>query len=147
MSFPLFIFILIGIILFIFIAFLIYSIFYPEAISNPLIIWTNFYSNLVVLKHKHDDYLILKQEKLLEQQEIIKRNQEEKDKVVFPVVLRTPIPVDDSEVRCLRCNSIQIHAEKRGWTLLSGFIGSSTIYMTCLKCGCRFKPGEKRFYK
>ena len=82
MSFPLFIFTLLGFVLSVFIAFLIYSIFYPEAISNPLIIWTNFYSNLVVLKHKHDDYLILKQEKLLEQQEIIKRNQEEKDKVV-----------------------------------------------------------------
>ena len=99
------------------------------------------------MKHKHDDYLILKQEKLLEQQERIKRNQEEKDKVVFPVVLRTPIPVDDSELRCLRCNSIHIHAEKRGWNVWSGFIGSSKIYMTCLKCGCRFKPGEKRFYK
>ena len=67
---------------------------------------------------------------------------EESDPV--PSVPRT---ADDSEVRCIRCNSIQIHAEKRGWTLLSGFIGSSTIYMTCLKCGCRFRPGEKRFYK
>ena len=59
-------------------------------------------------------------------------------------VTSVPRTVDDSEVRCLRCNSIQIHAEKRGWTLWSGFNGSSTIYITCLKCGYRFCPGDKR---
>ncbi len=52
MNFPLLIFTLLGFVLSIFTAFLIYSIFYPEAIENPLIIWTKFYSNLVVIKHK-----------------------------------------------------------------------------------------------
>lgn len=85
MSFPLFIFTLLGFVLSVFIAFLIYSIFYPEAISNPLIIWDRFNSHRVVLKQKHEDYLILKQKKLLEQQERIKRNQEEKDRISSPV--------------------------------------------------------------
>jgi len=93
MSFPFFIFTLLGFVLSVFIAFLIYSIFYPEAIENPLIIWDRFNLYRVVLKQKHEDYLILKQEKLLEQQERLKRNQEEKDKVVFPAVVRTPITV------------------------------------------------------
>ena len=74
MSLPLVIFILMGIVFSLFIAFLIYSIFHPEAISNPLIIWTRFYSYLVVLKSKHNNYLILKQEKSLKNKIALKNN-------------------------------------------------------------------------
>jgi hypothetical protein len=45
-------------------------------------------------------------------------------------------------VRCPKCLSSQIHAEKRGWSLLSGLIGSGKIVITCLGCGQKFKPGR-----
>jgi uncharacterized membrane protein len=48
----------------------------------------------------------------------------------------------DQAVKCPKCHSTQVHAEKRGWSLLSGFIGSSRVFITCLKCGYKFKPGQ-----
>lgn len=48
----------------------------------------------------------------------------------------------DDSVRCPKCNSTQVHAEKRGWSLKTGFFGSGKIVLTCLKCGHQFKPGE-----
>jgi DNA-directed RNA polymerase subunit M/transcription elongation factor TFIIS len=47
-----------------------------------------------------------------------------------------------AKVRCPKCKSEQIHAEKRGWNVLTGFIGSGAVVITCLKCGHRFKPGQ-----
>lgn len=44
---------------------------------------------------------------------------------------------------CPFCKSEQIHAEKRGWKLTTGFIGSSKIILTCLDCGKQFKPGQQ----
>ncbi|MDB5457960.1 MAG: hypothetical protein JWP92_3545 [Caulobacter sp.] len=49
---------------------------------------------------------------------------------------------DDAPVKCPSCESPQIHAEKRGWTWMSGLIGGSKIMLTCLRCGHRFRPGE-----
>lgn len=40
------------------------------------------------------------------------------------------------------CGSAQIHAEKRGWSMLTGFLGSSKVIITCLSCGQRFVPGQ-----
>jgi uncharacterized membrane protein YvbJ len=54
---------------------------------------------------------------------------------------KTNMTTADDQVKCPRCGSAQIHAEKRGWRLTTGFIGSSKIWITCLKCGHRFKPG------
>jgi hypothetical protein len=45
-------------------------------------------------------------------------------------------------VRCPKCGAATVHAEKRGWNIWVGFIGSGAIVITCLKCGHRFKPGE-----
>ena len=50
----------------------------------------------------------------------------------------------DDKVKCPRCGSTQIHAEKRGWTATSGLLGSSRIRLTCLKCGATFLPGKPR---
>jgi hypothetical protein len=44
---------------------------------------------------------------------------------------------------CPYCSSEQIHAEKRGWKLTTGLIGSRKIIITCLDCGKQFKPGQK----
>jgi DNA-directed RNA polymerase subunit RPC12/RpoP len=53
---------------------------------------------------------------------------------------------DDDSVRCPKCSSIQIHAEKRGWRLTTGFFGSGKIVLTCLKCGSSFRPGDYATY-
>jgi len=48
----------------------------------------------------------------------------------------------DDVIRCPKCTSSQIHAEKRRWSITTGMIGKNKIYITCLKCGNRFAPGE-----
>ena len=48
----------------------------------------------------------------------------------------------DSSVRCPKCGSNQVHAERRGWNLWTGAIGMHKIKLTCLKCGFRFNPGQ-----
>ena len=48
----------------------------------------------------------------------------------------------EDNVKCPKCGSAQVHAEKRGWSFSTGMIGSGKIVLTCLKCGHKFKPGE-----
>ena len=62
-----------------------------------------------------------------------------------------------TEIRCPRCNSNQLTANKKGFSgkkavvgglltggvgLLAGTIGSNKIKITCLACGKEFLPGE-----
>lgn len=62
---------------------------------------------------------------------------------------------DPSAIHCPKCRSTQVTAQKQGFGLgkaavggvltggiglLGGFIRSRKIYLTCLKCGHRFKP-------
>jgi DNA-directed RNA polymerase subunit RPC12/RpoP len=49
--------------------------------------------------------------------------------------------MENNPVQCPSCGSTQIHAEKRGWNIWTGLIGSGKIVLTCLKCGHKFKPG------
>lgn len=64
-----------------------------------------------------------------------------------------------TEIRCPKCNSNQLTANKKGFSggkalvggvltggvgLLAGTIGSNKITITCLACGKQFKPGEGR---
>ena len=69
-----FIFILVGFVLAFFIAFLIYSMFYPEVISKPLIILERFNSYRLILKQKKENYLILKHEQSIKEEIPIKNN-------------------------------------------------------------------------
>jgi len=48
----------------------------------------------------------------------------------------------NTPIKCPCCGSSQISANNRGWNLLTGFIGSGQIYITCLKCGKRWKAGK-----
>lgn len=63
----------------------------------------------------------------------------------------------ENQIKCPKCGSTQIHAEKKGYSagraaagvvltggvgLLAGAIGKNDIIITCLKCGKQFKPGE-----
>lgn len=64
----------------------------------------------------------------------------------------------EEKVKCPKCGSDQLTAEKHGFSLgkaaggailtggvglLAGFHGSGKIDITCLKCGHVFKPGNK----
>ncbi len=61
------------------------------------------------------------------------------------------------EIKCPKCKSTQLTANKKGFSgkqalggavltggvgLLAGTIGSNKIKITCLACGHQFKPGE-----
>lgn len=62
-----------------------------------------------------------------------------------------------NEIHCPKCNSTQLHSEKKGFSgkkavagavltggvgLLAGTIGSNKIIITCLACGHKFSPGK-----
>ena len=64
----------------------------------------------------------------------------------------------DDQVKCPKCGSTQISADKKGFSgtkavagaaltggigLLAGTIGSNKVKITCLKCGHVFNPGDK----
>lgn len=65
----------------------------------------------------------------------------------------------DNQVHCPKCNSTQITANKKGFSvgkaaagviltggigLLAGGIGRNKVIITCLACGHQFKPGAKK---
>lgn len=54
-----------------------------------------------------------------------------------------PIEHSENSPRCPKCRTTHVHAEKRGWSLATGFIGSGKIMITCLKCGTKFEPGHR----
>lgn len=47
-----------------------------------------------------------------------------------------------NEVYCDKCLSTDVSANKRGWKLTTGFIGSNKVMVTCLKCGHKWKAGK-----
>lgn len=63
--------------------------------------------------------------------------------------------MNSDEIRCPRCNSTNLHVDKKGFSggkalagvltvgalgALAGTIGSNNIEVTCLKCGKKFNP-------
>ena len=67
-------------------------------------------------------------------------------------------PPKEEPIRCPKCGSAQITANKKGFSagkavagavvaggigLAAGGIGSNKIICTCLKCGHQFKPKEQ----
>lgn len=42
-------------------------------------------------------------------------------------------------IKCERCESEQVLITKRGFSLLTGFIGANKLVSECLKCGYRTK--------
>ena len=47
-----------------------------------------------------------------------------------------------NQVRCPKCGSTQIGVTNRGYSLLSGFIGSGSARNVCQNCGYKWKPGK-----
>lgn len=66
-----------------------------------------------------------------------------------------------SEIKCPKCGSTQIHADKRGFKagrfvagtlvagplagVVTGAAGKNKIIITCLACGHQFKPGQSSY--
>jgi ribosomal protein S27E len=50
--------------------------------------------------------------------------------------------MSDDKVRCPKCGSDQIHAERRGVDYWTGILFKSQIVVTCLACGHKFLPGQ-----
>ena len=50
--------------------------------------------------------------------------------------------MDRDVICCPKCGSTEYHAGVRGFSLVTGFIGSGKTVLTCLKCGHRWKPGK-----
>jgi len=50
--------------------------------------------------------------------------------------------MNQNPIQCPRCGSNQVSANKRGWTITTGLLGSNLILITCLKCEKEFKPGH-----
>jgi DNA-directed RNA polymerase subunit RPC12/RpoP len=47
-----------------------------------------------------------------------------------------------NQVRCPKCGSTSTTAGQRGYSLLTGFIGSSKTVNRCANCGYKWKPGK-----
>lgn len=47
-----------------------------------------------------------------------------------------------NKVHCPRCGSTQVGVVNRGYSLLSGFIGSGSARNVCQNCGYKWKPGK-----
>lgn len=47
---------------------------------------------------------------------------------------------DSNSLKCPKCGSMQITAGQRGYSLLTGFIGSGKTVNRCAKCGYKWKP-------
>ena len=54
-----------------------------------------------------------------------------------------PSPAKDKDIICCpQCGSTEYHAGARGFSIVTGFIGSGKTVLTCLRCGHRWKPGK-----
>lgn len=48
----------------------------------------------------------------------------------------------DSAVTCPKCGSTSIQTNNRGFSVLTGFVGSGSPRNVCQKCGFKWKPGS-----
>ena len=52
-------------------------------------------------------------------------------------------PAKDKDIICCpECGSTEYHAGARGFSIVTGLIGSGKTVLTCLRCGHRWKPGK-----
>jgi uncharacterized membrane protein len=50
----------------------------------------------------------------------------------------------DAPISCPKCGCTQLSANKKGFSYWTGAIGSQKVYITCLRCGHRWKAGDRR---
>lgn len=51
-------------------------------------------------------------------------------------------PADDGKPKCPKCKSTAIATTNRGFSLITGFIGSGKPMNVCQNCGHKWKPGR-----
>ena len=61
---------------------------------------------------------------------------------VCPIGVLSVKKIPEVKIRCPKCGSAEIHAGPRGFSLVTGFIGSGKTVITCLHCGHKWKPGK-----
>lgn len=49
---------------------------------------------------------------------------------------------ESERVRCPKCGSTNITAGQRGYSFLTGFLGSGSTVNRCANCGYKWKPGK-----
>lgn len=60
-----------------------------------------------------------------------------------PIQQRDEIRTQEkAKVRCPKCGSTNITAGQRGYSLLTGFLGSGSTVNRCANCGYKWKPGK-----
>lgn len=50
----------------------------------------------------------------------------------------------NAPISCPKCGCTQLSANKKGFSYWTGAIGSQKVYITCLRCGHRWKAGDRR---
>lgn len=65
---------------------------------------------------------------------------EEKQAASIIFSMKDKKPVNNSNVSCPKCGSTAITAGQRGYSFLTGFIGSSKTVNRCANCGYKWKP-------
>ena len=75
--------------------------------------------------------------------EIAKEKREEKKQEQEELRAKLAKMDEEGTPYCPKCYSTSLSANKRGWKLTTGFIGSSKVLITCMKCGHKFKPGKR----
>ena len=46
---------------------------------------------------------------------------------------------------CPNCGCTELSANNRGFSMVTGTIGSKDVYVTCIKCGHRWKAGQYNY--
>lgn len=49
---------------------------------------------------------------------------------------------ESNKIKCPKCNSTSITAGQRGFSIVTGFIGSSKTVNRCANCGYKWKPSR-----
>lgn len=66
----------------------------------------------------------------------------EEQKKAENLARQAKIEREQNTVRCPRCGSTQITTGQRGYSLLTGFLGSNKTVNRCANCGYSWKPGR-----
>ena len=50
--------------------------------------------------------------------------------------------IEANSVKCPKCGSTSVQATTRGFSIVTGFVGSGSPRNVCQKCGHKWKPGK-----
>ena len=51
---------------------------------------------------------------------------------------------EEPKIKCQKCGSTSIGTTTRGYSFLTGFLGSGTPMNVCQRCGHKWKPGNNK---